>query len=147
MVLYTCEMGKAFGQPPGPLAHPCARAAKALDKAGHDYEHRTVKGGSLKPWTWPSRAADRAEVKRISGQQSVPVLILDDGEVIIGSGTIATWARSRRSARSATRPMQQNQSIGRTADFGRVATADERGSHEQQRDLGDGAPTDEQEEQ
>lgn len=31
MILYTCEMGKAFGGAPRPLAHPCGRAAKALD--------------------------------------------------------------------------------------------------------------------
>lgn len=44
-------------------------------------------------WTWPTRARDRAEVKRLSGQQAVPILVLDDGEVIAGSGKIASWAR------------------------------------------------------
>ena len=94
MILYTCEMGKSFGSAPGPFAHPCGRAANALDEAGFDYEHRTVKGGSLKLWTWPSRAEDRAEIERLSGQRAVPILVLDDGEVITGSGTIADWARS-----------------------------------------------------
>lgn len=93
MVLYTCEEGKSFGGLPGPLAHPCGRAAKALDDAGHSYEHRTVKGGSLKLWTWRSRARDRAEIERLSGQRSVPILVLDGGQVITGSGAIVRWAK------------------------------------------------------
>ena len=94
MILYTCEMGKSFGSLPGPVAHPCGRAAKALDDAGHRYEHRTVKGGSLKLWTLPSRAKDRAEIERLSGQRAVPILVLDDGSVVTGSGSIVDWARA-----------------------------------------------------
>jgi glutathione S-transferase len=88
MVLYTCSEGKRLAA----LGHPCARAAKALDDAGHQYEMRQVKGGTLKLWTLPKRAQDRAEIQRISGQRAVPVLVLDDGEVITGSGSIAGWA-------------------------------------------------------
>ncbi len=95
MVLYTCSLEKLAGGLPAPLAHPCGRAAKALDDAGHTYEIRTVRGGSLRPWTWPSRAQDRAEVERLSGQRAVPILVLDDGEVIAGSGQIVSWARSQ----------------------------------------------------
>ncbi len=87
-----CSIGPRFGTLPGPLAHPCGRAGHALHQAGHTYDVITVKGGSLRPWTWRSRAADRAEVERLSGQRSVPILVLDDGEVIAGSGTIARWA-------------------------------------------------------
>lgn len=94
MVLYTCADGKAFGGLPAPIAHPCGRAAKALDDAGHTYECRQVKGGTLKFWTWPSRAQDRAEVEKLSGQRSVPILVLDAGEVITGSGAIVRWAQS-----------------------------------------------------
>ena len=94
VILYTCEVGTSFGSLPGPVGHPCGRAAKALDDAGHSYDHRTVKGGSLKVWTWPSRAKDRAEIKRLSGQQSVPILVLDDGEVIVGSGSIVDSGES-----------------------------------------------------
>jgi glutathione S-transferase len=93
VVLYTCTDGKAFGGLPGPLAHPCGKAAKALDDAGHAYELKTVKGGTLKFWTRPSRAHDRAEIETISGQRAVPILVLDDGEVITGSGGIVRWAR------------------------------------------------------
>ena len=98
VILYTCEMGSSFGSLPGPLAHPCGRAAKALDEAGHSYEPKQVKGGTFKFWTWPSRARDRAEVERLSGQRAVPILVLDSGEVVAGSGEIARWARANRTA-------------------------------------------------
>ena len=101
MVLYTCTDGKALGELPGRLAHPCGRAAVALDKAGHTYEWRKVKGGTLKFWTWPSRAGDRAEVEQLSGQRSVSILVLDDGSVITGSGEIARCAGEHPPAASA----------------------------------------------
>jgi glutathione S-transferase len=88
VILYTCADGKSFGGLPGPLAHPCGRAAKALDDAGYDYQWKKVRGGTLKLWTWPSRARDRAEVQELSGQRAVPILVLDSGEVITGSGQI-----------------------------------------------------------
>jgi glutathione S-transferase len=93
VILYTCTDGKSFGGLPGPVAHPCGRAAKALDEAGHEYEWKKVNGGTLKFWTWPARASDRAEVEQLSGQRAVPILVLDDGEVITGSGAIVGWAR------------------------------------------------------
>ncbi len=98
MVLYTCSLKKAAGGLPAPLGHPCGRAAKALDDARHGYEIKTVKGGSLRPWTWPSRARDRAEVERLSGQRAVPILVLDGGEVISGTGEIVDWARANQAA-------------------------------------------------
>lgn len=101
MVLYTCSFEKMGGGLPAPLAHPCGRAAKALDDAGYTYEIKRVKGGNLRPWTWPSRARDRAEVEQLSGQRSVPILVLDNGEVITGSGPIVSWARANRPAAAA----------------------------------------------
>jgi glutathione S-transferase len=89
VILYTCGQ-KTHG--PG-FAHPCAKAGNALDAAGYEYELKTVGGYRLMPWTWGSREKDRAEVKELSGQEAVPILVLDDGEVISGSGTIAKWAR------------------------------------------------------
>lgn len=93
MILYVCANGTSFGGLPAPIAHPCGRAAKALDDAGHVYEVEKVKGGTLKVWTWPTRARDRAEVQRLSGQRSVPIVVLEDGRVIAGSGAIVSWAR------------------------------------------------------
>jgi glutaredoxin len=93
MILYTCTDGKMLGGLPGPLAHPCGRAAKALDDAGYTYDWKKVKGGAIKLWTLPNRARDRAEIEKVSGQRSVPILVLDDGNVIVGSGEIAAWAK------------------------------------------------------
>lgn len=92
MVLYTCTDGKILGDLPPAIAHPCGRAAKALDESGHLYEWRKVKGGRLKFWTWANRARDRAEVERLSGQRAVPILVLDGGRVVVGSGEIVRWA-------------------------------------------------------
>jgi len=96
MVLYTCGQKKS-----GPAAlHPCAKAGKALDAAGYEYEIKTVGGYRLAFWTWGSRGADRAKVKELSGTNEVPILVLDDGEVISGSGTIARWAHEHPAARA-----------------------------------------------
>ena len=96
MVLYTCGQKKR-----GPaVMHPCAKAAKALDEAGYEYEIKVVGGYRLMPWTWGSRGADRAEVKRLSGTNEAPILVLDGGEVVSGSGTIARWAREHPAARA-----------------------------------------------
>jgi glutathione S-transferase len=92
VVLYTCSEGKSFGSLPAAIAHPCGRAAVALDRAGCSYELKKVKGGTLKFWTWPSRARDRVLIEELSGQRAVPILVLDDGEVVVGSGAIVEWA-------------------------------------------------------
>jgi glutathione S-transferase len=99
MVLYTCGQKKT-----GPaFAHPCAKAGKALDAAGYEYELKTVGGYRMAFWTWGSREDDRTEVKELSGTNEVPILVLDDGEVISGSGTIARWAREHPATRSPSR--------------------------------------------
>ena len=95
MVLYTCGVAK---NGPG-LLHPCSRASNALDKAGYSYELKKTGSYRLMPWTRGSRNEDRAEVKRLSGTNEVPILVLDDGEVISGSSHIARWAREHPAAR------------------------------------------------
>jgi glutathione S-transferase len=95
MVLYTCGQKKR-----GPAAvHPCAKAAKALDSAGYEYEMKVVGSYRLMPWTWANRDEERAEVRELSGTNEVPILVLDDGEVISGSGTIARWASEHPGSR------------------------------------------------
>jgi glutathione S-transferase len=100
VILYTCGT-KTSG--PG-FAHPCAKAGNALDAAGYDYELRTVGGYRLMPWTWGSRKKDREEVRKLSGTDEVPVLVLDDGEVVSGSGTIAKWAKEHPLSRAKSSP-------------------------------------------
>jgi glutathione S-transferase len=99
MVLYTC--GQKTRGPT--FAHPCAKAGKALNAAGYEYELKVVGGYRAVPTTWSKRDADRAEVKELSGTNEVPILILDDGEVISGSGTIARWAREHPVAKAAAK--------------------------------------------
>ena len=96
MTLYTCGQKKSWPA----WSHPCSRAAKSLDDAGYEYAIRALPGYRLMPWTWGNRDEDRAEVKKLSGTNEVPILVLDDGEVISGSGTIARWAREHPVARS-----------------------------------------------
>ncbi len=86
MKLYTCGQEDHAAA----LGHPCGRAAKALRDSGHDFEIETVEGYRLMPWT---RRGKRDEIREISGQENVPVLVADDGEVVSGSGTIARWAK------------------------------------------------------
>jgi glutathione S-transferase len=89
MVLYTCGV-----KTKGPsITHPCAKAGKALSAAGYEYEIKTVGGYRMAPWTWGDRSAEREEVKRLSGTNEVPILVLDNDEVISGSGAIARWAK------------------------------------------------------
>src|SRR5262245_47291536 len=96
MVLYTCTDAKALGGLPAPIPHPCGRAATAPGDAGHCYGLGTGRGGVMKVWTGPARARDRAEIERLSGQRSVPILVLDGGEVLTGSGAIVDWARENQ---------------------------------------------------
>jgi glutathione S-transferase len=96
MILYTCGT-KTAG--PG-FAHPCAKAGDALKAAGYEYELKTVGGYRLMPWTWGKRKKDREEVRKLSGTDEVPILVLDGGEVISGSGTIAKWAKEHPAARA-----------------------------------------------
>jgi glutathione S-transferase len=98
VLLYTCGQKKKLGS----LGHPCGRAARALDNAGYEYEIKVVSGYRLGFWTWGSRGEDRAEVKELSGTNEVPILVLDDGEVISGSGAIVAWAKEHPTARSSS---------------------------------------------
>lgn len=92
MVLYTCGMQKKGATTPL-IKHPCGVAAKALDDAGYDYEIRVVGGFKNLPF---SRRGKRDEIRRLTGQEDVPVLLLDDGEAVVGSERIVAWARGSR---------------------------------------------------
>ena len=77
------------GAPWKPAAHPCKRASDALEQAGHAPEVVRAYGlGSL-----PDLTRARREVRRLTGQSFVPVLVLDDGAVVQGSDAIVAWAR------------------------------------------------------
>jgi hypothetical protein len=90
MKLYIC-----YGtfQTPRPGGHPCANADKALRDAGHDPELVKSYGLGVLPDAF-NKTAGRKEVKRLTGNNWVPALVTDSGEVIQGSHEIAAWARA-----------------------------------------------------
>lgn len=88
MKIYTC--GQRDKQ--ASIGHPCGRAVRAIREAGYDPEIEAVAGYRMLPWT--RRGGVRDEIKAISGQENVPVLVTDDGEVVSGSGTIVAWAKA-----------------------------------------------------
>jgi glutaredoxin len=90
VILYTCGQKKALGS----LGHPCGRAAKALDEAGYEYEIRDLPGYRLAPWTWGRRRRNRDEVRELTGQINLPVLVLGEDNTVVGSGKIAGWAKA-----------------------------------------------------
>jgi hypothetical protein len=71
-----------------PNAHPCKRARDALKDAGYKPEVIRSYGFSF----LPDLTKGRKEARRLTGESYVPVLVLDDGEVISDSRNIAAWA-------------------------------------------------------
>lgn len=72
-----------------PGAHPCKRAHDALRATGHSPEVVRAYGFAGLPDITPARK----EVKRLTGESFVPVLVLEDGQVISDSENIVAWAR------------------------------------------------------
>ncbi|MBA2763430.1 MAG: hypothetical protein H0U42_01910 [Thermoleophilaceae bacterium] len=72
-----------------PGAHPCKKAYDALKRAGHCPEVVKVYGFAQ----LPDVTSGRQEVKRLTGESLVPVLVLEDGEAIKDSENIVAWAR------------------------------------------------------
>jgi glutaredoxin len=90
VILYTCGQKDKHAA----IGHACGRAAKALDEAGYEYELRAMPGYRLMPWTWGERRNSRQEVEDLTGQINVPVLALDEGKTVVGSGKIVDWAKA-----------------------------------------------------
>ena len=78
------------GGPWRPSSHPCKVAHDALKEAGHSPE--VVRSYGLA--ALPDVTTGRKEVRRLTGESLVPVLVLDGGEVIKDSKSIAAWARA-----------------------------------------------------
>ncbi len=91
MKLYTCPARTIGGTIPV-ITHPCGRAAHALNEAGLTYEVETVGGFKALPIT---RRGKRDEIRRLTGQEDVPVLVLEDGGVVVGTKAIVAWAGER----------------------------------------------------
>jgi hypothetical protein len=91
MRLYVCW---GTFKTPRPGGHPCANAHEALVAAGHEPE--VVRTYGLAPFG--ALNLGRRVIKDKTGQWWVPVLELDDGELIIDSKEIAAWARANPAA-------------------------------------------------
>lgn len=94
MVLYTCP-ARTHGANAPLVKHPCGVAAQALERAGHTYEVKVVGGFKNLPF---SRRGKRGEILALTGQEDVPVLVLDDGTPINGTSAIVDWAAANTSA-------------------------------------------------
>jgi hypothetical protein len=92
MKLYICW--GTFPAPWRPGGHPCRNAYTALKEAGHDPE--LVKSYGLGPL--PDLTSGRKEVKELTGQSWVPVLVTDEGEVVQDSKNIVAWAKDNPKA-------------------------------------------------
>ena len=68
---------------------PCKKAYDALKAAGHSPEVVKAYGFAA----LPDITRARKEVKRLTGESFVPVLVLDDGQAIRDSSNIVDWAR------------------------------------------------------
>jgi glutathione S-transferase len=90
MVLHTCP-ARTHGANAPIMKHPCGVAAQALDRAGHTYTVKVVGGFKNLPF---SRRGKRDEIRALTGQEDVPVLVLDDGTTVEGTSAIVEWASS-----------------------------------------------------
>jgi hypothetical protein len=88
MKLYVCW--GTFGSP-RPGGHPCRNAYEALREAGWEPDVEKSYG-----WGVLGKALNptRGKVRELTGQNMVPVLVTDDGEVIQDSRKIIAWAKA-----------------------------------------------------
>jgi hypothetical protein len=89
--LYVCY--GTWKPAPRPGGHPCGRAFHALKDAGHDPEVIKSYGLAILPG-FLNNTRGRKEVEELTGQNMVPVLVTDDGEVIRESRKIEAWAKA-----------------------------------------------------
>lgn len=86
LTLYTCSLDDG-----GPPFHPCRRAHNALEEAGIEYT--TDVFDKNRPFGLFLKGK-RPKLKKMTGQEKLPVLRLPDGEFVIGSGDILEWVKS-----------------------------------------------------
>ena len=85
MKLYVCFTTS------GPDFHGCAKAYRALDAAGWKPEVIKSYGSRMLP-DFANRTRGRRDVRELTGQKAVPVLVTDSGEAIYDSAKIVEWA-------------------------------------------------------
>jgi glutathione S-transferase len=86
LTLYVCHIDEG-----GPRPHACKRAQRGLRGAGHHFEKIVYARG--RPFGLFTKGR-RPELKAMSGQEQLPVLMLPDGSTICGSAKIIAWANA-----------------------------------------------------
>jgi hypothetical protein len=92
MKLYVCYGTWTVGKPLH--AHPCGEAHEALVRAGYEPEVVRSYGLGLLPGAINELTRGRREVKEMTGNYWVPLLLIGDGEAIQGSKKIIAWAQA-----------------------------------------------------
>jgi hypothetical protein len=90
MKLYVCYGTWTIGKPLH--GHACGEAHNAVVEAGYRPEVVRAYGAGLLPDLINNLTQGRREVKALTGNYWVPVLVTDDGTVIQGSQKIVAWA-------------------------------------------------------
>lgn len=98
MKLYICYGTFSIPKVPGrPNGHVCEYAHSALVRAGHEPEVIKCYGLGALP-KWANRTKGRREVRRLTGNDWVPLLQCDDGTLVQGSQAIVDWAAANPSS-------------------------------------------------
>jgi hypothetical protein len=92
MKMYVCYGTWTAGA--GLHRHPCGEAHKAVIAAGYAPEVVRSYGFGPLPAAINGLTSGRREVKELTGNFWVPVLVTDDGTAIQGSERIIAWARA-----------------------------------------------------
>ena len=95
MKLYVCY--GTWKPAPRPGGHPCGVAHGALREAGHDPQVIRSYGLGMLPDIF-NFTPGRREVKRLTGNHWVPVVVADDGTMVQGSKRIVEWAEAHPAA-------------------------------------------------
>ena len=97
MKLYICY---GLFPSPRPGGHPCKNAAAALKEAGYEPDIVRSYGLGFLPDAL-NVTPGRREVKKLTGNSGVPVLVKDDGTWVQGSKEIAEWAKANPASQAA----------------------------------------------
>ena len=96
MKLYVC-WGAWKRATPWPFrraeTHPCGASHQALLDAGYDPQIIRCFGWEALPGIF-NHTPGRRKVRELTGQEMVPVLVTEQGEVVTESAEIAAWARN-----------------------------------------------------
>lgn len=96
MKLYVCY-GTWKHAPRSGGMHPCGRAYHALREAG--WEPEVIKSyGLMGLPAFVNNTRGRREARQLTGSDTVPVLVTDDGDVIKESRDIEAWATAHPAA-------------------------------------------------